>query len=493
MTLSHLWGAVARSDHEVTGTAASAAVAARAATAARASQAARASSAAKAARGGAASKAARGGAASKATRGASAGKVRSTKTSSGEAKGKAGGKAGGKPRTRKVELRTATLSAERSHWGDHSFTYKAPGLHFSDSWSMAAPVVLAKYSPIASAVALDGAYLRAIFGSLAMVLPVLGFLVGLTAGISSHGLTTPFSVGIFASLLVAGLFDAAIGLFGSLGVLVTTIAFGSIFSLTGFTTIVVVASLWSGLGVMVGKVRLFVKDTPEHVAAWYERAGDIVIGSLLIYYLALKFIGLLSGAHDSLVAVNDAAEPLALTLLVATVVKYLLTTAVSHFYPQRLIAVYPTVLPSRARHITITSLIARALAALLVFVAFLGFNWLVILLLALYLVDVIVPDLVKPTNQPTWLGLVVPSNLGKILFLSIASAISFFALQDTFTSGQQLVTVSLIMVMIVAIINNVAAARWPSAREVPHVVLYAGGIMIAILTLMQLTDHLVVA
>ena len=480
LTLSHLWGAVARSDHEVTGTAASAAVAARAATAARASQAARASSAAKAARGGAASKA---------TRGASAGKVRSTKTSSGEAKGKATGK----PRTRKVELRTATLSAERSHWGDHSFTYKAPGLHFSDSWSMAAPVVLAKYSPIASAVALDGAYLRAIFGSLAMVLPVLGFLVGLTAGISSHGLTTPFSVGIFASLLVAGLFDAAIGLFGSLGVLVTTIAFGSIFSLTGFTTIVVVASLWSGLGVMVGKVRLFVKDTPEHVAAWYERAGDIVIGSLLIYYLALKFIGLLSGAHDSLVAVNDAAEPLALTLLVATVVKYLLTTAVSHFYPQRLMAVYPTVLPSRARHITITSLIARALAALLVFVAFLGFNWLVILLLALYLVDVIVPDLVKPTNQPTWLGLVVPSNLGKILFLSIASAISFFALQDTFTSGQQLVTVSLIMVMIVAIINNVAAARWPSAREVSHVVLYAGGIMIAILTLMQLTDHLVVA
>jgi hypothetical protein len=269
LTLSHLWGAVARSDHEVTGTAASAAVAARAATAARASQAARASSAAKAARGGAASKA---------TRGASAGKVRSTKTSSGEAKGKAGGK----PRTRKVELRTAALSAERSHWGDHSFTYKAPGLHFSDSWSMAAPVVLAKYSPIASAVALDGAYLRAIFGSLAMVLPVLGFLVGLTAGISSHGLTTPFSVGIFASLLVAGLFDAAIGLFGSLGVLVTTIAFGSIFSLTGFTTIVVVASLWSGLGVMIGKVRLFVKDTPEHVAAWYERAGDIVIGSLLI-------------------------------------------------------------------------------------------------------------------------------------------------------------------------------------------------------------------
>jgi hypothetical protein len=478
---------VQRNQHAAEGTAASAAVAARAATAARASQAARASSAAKAARGGAAAKAGRGGAASKATRGASAGKVRSTKTSSGDAKGKASGK----PRTRKVELRTAALSAERSHFGDHSFTYKAPGLHLSDSFSMTAPVVLAKYSPIASAVVLDGTYLRAIFGSLAAILPIVGLIVGLAAGISSHGLTTPLSLEIFTGLLVAGLFDAATGVFGSLGVLVTTIAYGSIFSLTGFTTVVVVASLWSGLGVMVGKVRLFVKDTPEHIAAWYERLGDIIIGSLLISYLALKFIGLLSGANDSLAVVHDAAEPLAIWLLIATAIKYLVTTAVSHYYPQRLMAVYPTIQIKRVRRITLTSLFARAIASLLVFSAFLGFNWLVVILLALYLIDVTLPDAVTPSDKPTWLGLVVPSNLGKILFLSMASAVAFLALQDVFTSGQQLVTVSLIVVMIVAIINNVAAARWPSAREVPHVVLYTGGIIIAILTLLQLTDHLI--
>jgi hypothetical protein len=476
LTLHHFVTALQRSHHAAEGTAASAAVAARAATAARASNAARASSAAKAARGGGAAKAARGGGAAKAGRGGAAGK----------------GKAGGKPRTRKVELRTATLNAERSHWGDHSFTYKAPGLTWSDSLSMTAPVMLAKYSPIASAISLDGAYLRAMFGSVATVLPLAGFLMGLGAGFASHGLTTTFSLEVFSILLIAGLFDAAIGLFASLGLFLTTIVSGSVFSLTGFTAMVITASLWSGLGVMVGKVRLFIKDRPEHLAAWYGRLGDVVIGSLLISYLALKFIGLLSGQNDALMEVHDAAEPLALSLLVATVIKYLLTTVVSHFYPQRLLKVYPTAQIKRSRRITVMSLLSRAAGALLVFSAFLGFNWLVVTLLVLYLVDVVLPDFVQPNEGTSWLGLVVPSNLGKILFLSIASALSVLALQDVITSGQQLVTVSLIVVMIVAIINNVAAARWNTAPDVPQVVLYVGGFVIATLTLLQLTDHLIV-
>jgi len=467
LTLHHFVSAVQNSQHAAEDTAASAAVAARAATAARASQAARASSAAKAARGGSAAKAARGGGAAK-------------------------GKAGGKPRTRKVELRTATLNAERSHWGDHSFTYKAPGLTWSDSLSMTAPVTLAKYSPIASAISLDGAYLRAMFGSVATVLPLAGFLMGLGAGFASHGLTTTFSLEVFAILLIAGLFDAAIGLFASLGLLLTTIVSGSVFSLTGFTAMVITASLWSGLGVMVGKVRLFIKDRPEHLAAWYERLGDVVIGSLLIAYLALKFMGLLSGQNDALMAVHDAAEPLALSLLAATVIKYLMTTGVSHYYPQRLLKVYPTAQIKRPRHITVLSLLSRAAGALLVFSALLGFNWLVVTLLVLYLVDVVLPDFVQPSENASWLGLVVPSNLGKILFLSMASAISVLALQDVITNGQQLVTVSLIVVMIVAIFNNVAAARWNTAPQTPQAVLYIGGVVLATLTLLQLTDHLIV-
>jgi len=157
-----------------------------------------------------------------------------------------------------------------------------------------------------------------------------------------------------------------------------------------------------------------------------------------------------------------------------------------------LLKVYPTAQIKRSRRITVMSLLSRAAGALLVFSAFLGFNWLVVTLLVLYLVDVVLPDFVQPNEGTSWLGLVVPSNLGKILFLSIASALSVLALQDVITSGQQLVTVSLIVVMIVAIINNVAAARWNTAPDVPQVVLYVGGFVIATLTLLQLTDHLIV-
>jgi hypothetical protein len=306
-------------------------------------------------------------------------------------------------------------------------------------------------------------------------------------------MTAPFSLQVFSIILLGGLFDASIGLMASLGLLITTMAYGSFFSLTGFTAMIIVTSLWSGLGVMVGKVRLFVKDRPEHLAAWYERLGDFVIGTLLVGYLGLKFIGLLAGVNNSLGAVHDAAEPLALSLMVATAIKYFLTTAVSHFYPARMLKVYPTTLKKRPRNAAMMSLIGRGVGAFFLFTAFLGFNWLVMLLLTLYLVDVTLPDAVKPSEKDSWIGLIIPSNLGKILFLSVASAVAVLLLEDSVAAGQQLITVSLIVVMVVAIINNVAAARWPSHPDVPDWVLYVGGFAIALLTYLQLTEHLIKA
>jgi len=434
-----------------------------------------------------ASHAARTSGAARAARGGASAKIHPTKAGAN-----AKGKAGAKPRTRKVELRIAALSAERSHLGDHSFTFKAPGLERSDAFSLAAPVALARYSPIASAMALDGAYLRAIFGSIATLLPLVGFIVGLAAGISSQGLTEPFSLLAFTCIMLAGLFDGAIGLFASFGLLLTTLIEGTFFSLSGFTTMVIVAALWSGLGVMVGRVRLFVKDRPEHLAAWYERLGDMVIGSLLLSYLALKFIELLNGPSSSLAPIAAKAQPLALALLLATIIKYLATTAVSHFYPRRLMKVYPVAEVKRSRPVRITSTILKALGAYFVFTTFLGLNWLVITLLALYLADVVLPDLIQPTEEPSWLGLLIPANLGKVLVLSMASAVAILALQPFISSGERVITVSLIVVMILATVISVATARWPEPREVPSAVLYIGGFAIAALTLLQLTNHLIV-
>ena len=207
--------------------------------------------------------------------------------------------------------------------------------------------------------------------------------------------------------------------------------------------------------------------------------------------MTLKFIGLLSGPNDSLVAIQELAEPLAWGLLAATAMKYLATTAVSHFYPQRLLSVYPTAIAKRSRHVTMLSLTARAGAAFVVFVAFLGLNWLVVVLLALYLVDVVLPDMVRPKNEGPWWAILIPSNLGKILFLSVVSAISVLTLENLTTSNQQLVLVSLTIVMVAAIANNVAAARWPTVSSTPQAVLYIGGFLVALLTFLQLTDHLI--
>jgi hypothetical protein len=153
--------------------------------------------------------------------------------------------------------------------------------------------------------------------------------------------------------------------------------------------------------------------------------------------------------------------------------------------------VLPTELPSRSGLAATFSLAARGVAALVVFVAFLGWNWPVVVLLVLYLVDVVLPDFVRSVPAPAWTQLLIPQNLGKVFFLTFASALSVIVLQSFVSSSTDVVLYSLLIVMLVAIVNNVASARWQPTAGLRPVVLYSGGLALAIVTPLQLTDHLV--
>ncbi len=463
--LAHLAHVVLTSHGPKATTAASAAVAARAATAARAGSAAR------------------------------AGKAAGTTSSRSIAaiKGKAGGKAGGKPLTRKVELRSGALGDQRRAWGDRSGTFAAPGQRWSDALSVAAPLTLARYSPIASSIAGDGAYLRAMFGSLAWLLPGLSFVTMASFGVATDGFRTPLPLWAFCAVLFAGLFDAGIGFTATIGALLACIALGSFFSLAGFTMVVMLAALWCGLPVMVGKVRVYLRDAPNDVASWYRRLGDITIGSLLCGYLGFKFIGILTGPNNSFAGIHSNAHDIGWWLVFATALKYLITTLASHGYPERMQTCTSDEVPTRSRHVELFSLVGRGTAAFVVFVAFLGFNWMVLTLLALYLIDVILPDVIKPTDAHPAVRFFVPQNLGKIFTLTLVSACATIALKSHVDSTYHLVIDALFIVMVVAIINNAAAARW-SPRELNRPsILYIGGFALAALTILQLSDHLIKA
>jgi len=330
-------------------------------------------------------------------------------------------------------------------------------------------------------------------GSFAWVLPAIAFMAMTVVGFATDGLRSPFPLAMFCGILAAGVLDASIGLAATAGVFLACTVLGTTFSLSGFTMLVILGALWCGLAVMIGKVRVFLRDSPTDLASWYRRLGDLTIGSLLCGYLGFKFIGILTGPNNSFAGIHSNAHDIGWWLVFATALKYLITTVTSHGYPERMQTCTSDEVPTRSRHVELFSLVGRGTAAFVVFVAFLGFNWMVLTLLALYLIDVILPDVIKPTDAHPAVRFFVPQNLGKIFTLTLVSACATIALKSHVDSTYHFVIDALFIVMVVAIINNAAAARW-SPRELNRPsILYIGGFALAALTILQLSDHLIKA
>ena len=115
----------------------------------------------------------------------------------------------------------------------------------------------------------------------------------------------------------------------------------------------------------------------------------------------------------------------------------------------------------------------------------------VVTLVILYLIDVILPNLVQPTDAHPSLRYFIPQNLGKIFALTIVSTLATLALKDHVSSTYNLVIDALFVVMVVAIVNNTAAAKWQPRESNRPWLLYSGGFILALLTILQLSDHLI--
>jgi hypothetical protein len=328
-------------------------------------------------------------------------------------------------------------------------------------------------------------------GSFTWVFAAIAFILTTVVGFATDGLRSPFPLTFFCAILAAGVLDAGIGLAATAGAFLACTVLGTTFSLSGFTMLVILGALWCGLAVMIGKVRVFLRDSPTDLASWYRRLGDLTIGSLLCGYLGFKFIGILSGPNDSFAAIHARANTIGWAIVGVGALKYLITSFACHYYPERMRICVPLEFPTRAKPIDRVSLVLRGIAAFIVFGAFLGFNWMVVTLVILYLIDVVLPNIVQPTDAHPTFRFFIPQNLGKIFALTVVSTLATLALKDHVSSTYNLVIYALFIVMVIAIVNNTAAAKWqPRDTDRPWL-LYSGGFMLALLTILQLSDHLI--
>jgi hypothetical protein len=389
-----------------------------------------------------------------------------------------------------IEALHHTHDRDRTHIGDSSFTWRAPGRGMVDSLSLALPTTLARYSPFAAMTASDGSYWRAAFGSLAVGFPLAGAVLGALSSEQTHGYPLPPHLPLFLAIMILGFLDAFAGLAASLVSLAGALLTGHAFALNMVISGLVLATLWFGLPVMVKKVRPYVRAHPRDFDGWWQRLADFVVGPLFAGFLAAKLVdsfSLVSGLKVGLVADGTLIGWVAAGV---ALVRYALVTGTIFLYPRRLGDVTPTYLPGQRSQFGIISILVRMLFAGLIAAALLGWTWVVAVLVGVFGISLWLRDHGIRSVVPAWFYRAVPRNLGKILAFEVAGTIAT-ALIARYVHSPYWQVATLLGVMIALMLSMDIAAGlkgkdWPNGWA-----LRLASVGLVVIVALQLSDHLI--
>lgn len=262
-----------------------------------------------------------------------------------------------------------------SGWGDRSWTWQWPGTDRVSDWSRRLPVAIAPYSPFVGRMLVDGVMPQAIAGSLAVVLPLVGFAAGVVALSDVGGVLTTPSPTVFILLILLGIFDAFSGLLAALVFMIGLVAVGSIGSIDDAWAMLGISAAWYVVPTLANGIRPYFRPTPRDVVGWWIRLGDVVVGAGLTAWGTKLLVGALPGLLGLQTPIAEYATTIGWIVLVALVVRYLSAMAAVHLYPVRLAAVSPDALPAPT---IVQQVVSAALTTgLMAFIAwpFIGGTW----------------------------------------------------------------------------------------------------------------------
>ncbi len=404
--------------------------------------------------------------------------------------GTRGASAAHRAATENVEALHHTHDSDREHIGDHSRTWRAPGRGPVDSLSLAAPLALSRFSPLAAMTVADGAYWRAMFGSLSVVFPIAGAVLGVLASIQTHGYPLPPHLALFIAIISLGFLDALAGLAAATASLVGAIVTGHAFSVNMLISGLLLATLWFGLPVMVKKIRPFIRPHPNDFDSWWVRYADFIVGPVFAGFLASKLVDTFSLVTNLRISLVTHATLIGIVVASVAFVRYCVTTTAIFAYPRRLREVTPTHLNEQEESSLAVSVVVRMVFAGLIFAALLGRYWLVLPLVALFGLGILARNYSWDRSVTTWFYRFVPRNLGKVLLFEVVGTLATAAIIRHLTSGYwQIATLLFVILTLTMVTDFLAGLRgkdWPI-----NFATRLAGVALFILTVLQLSDHLI--
>lgn len=291
------------------------------------------------------------------------------------AAGLASGHRGGKGSAASAKVKAIKGGREATEVGDRSITWRFPGYAPLDALALAAPVRVARFSPLLARVLIDASYLRAMLGSLTLTLPLAGVALGILAAQDTHGRVLPPTFALLTAITVLGVFDALAGFVAAAIFMVAGAVSGDLETVHGLRMMLGLGVVWFAAPLIAAATRPLRRQPSRLIADRRRRIADVVLASLIGAWAVQKMIDGLPGLAGRPLPITHDDGRIAVIVLIAIAIRVLLEAIAARWYPMRLGEVQAASVPKTGPlHGTLMALVRTGIF-LFFAVAFLGWHW----------------------------------------------------------------------------------------------------------------------
>lgn len=337
-----------------------------------------------------------------------------------------------------------------------------------DKPSHDATLAIAPFSPLLSRLINDGAYLRAMIGTLSTVLPFISILLGLIGVVANGSVLLPPPAVVMLALAVIGVFDALAGFVGIAIYLAIVSVLAGVHSLGDVRMLVGVAAITFAPTLLAAAFRGLRREKATTPHEWFERAIDLAVAPFLGGWATASMVGALPALAGVVLPIAQHANAIGIAVAIALVLRVAGEEVAAQFFPERLNKIHPDEVPDTSMRQKSIALTFRFVAFLFVAGALIGNSW------HLYAGGLlfIIPSVLslyqdRFPNSPRLFQL-LPSGLPGLAFALIVASATLTVLMNALGTTPDLARLAFVLIPIPGFIMSILGmfGREPVAGDV---------------------------
>ena len=341
------------------------------------------------------------------------------------------------------------LMLEATARGDRSSTWRLRPLgSFVDRISADVPGRVSARSPLAARVMTDGIYLRTMFGSLWLLMPLIGIALGVAASMNVGGAAVPPALWLMLAIVVLGILDSSAGIIAGITFCLLAVLAGNVTSTDSVRGLIGINLVFFAVPLIASKARPLRREPSTTNEGHFDRVADVVVAALIGAWAAKKLVGALPGLTGFEVPIAERAGTVALVALAALVVRYLLETAAMWWYPLRLGVVSPESLPKPGERQRLAMLAVQTFLFAFMAFAFLGNVWELWVGTALFAVPQLIDMRKHKLPNAGWLVRLLPGGIVKTVVMMVIGTYFALLVQNRIDDPARFITLGFVILTI---------------------------------------------